>query len=118
MTEETPSVMYLVASIPIKEDADAQDFFESCMRYASDKMQQVHGCRMWVPALDMTPPENGHKLAKSQDSRSNVVTVLERWDTVADFENYLASGAKKEFEVLVGEFIAEGQKVDIRYLHQ
>ena len=112
------SEMYIVAEIPIKAGAQVLAFFQGCMRYAQEAMTKVPGCRMWVPSVDMTPPENGHHLAKSLKVRDDVLTVIELWDTVEDFENYLASDAKKGFEQLVGQFIAQGQPVGIRYLRQ
>lgn len=66
----------------------------------------------------MTPPENRHKLAKSRTARSDVVTVMESWAKVSDFENYLHSDAKKDFKKIVGAVVPEGKTVGIRYLGQ
>ena len=73
----------IIASIQIKE-GQLTEFIDT-LKSISPKVLEEKGCREYVPTLDVPtglPP---------QELNANVVTILEKWDSLEDLKAHLSA---------------------------
>ena len=93
-------MVYVIASIELV-DGRREEFLDE-FRKIVPLVRQEHGCRQYVPVVDI--PTN---IAAQREAGDNVVTVIEHWDTLETLEAHLVAPHMIEYRAKVKEMVVQ-----------
>jgi quinol monooxygenase YgiN len=97
----------VIASIQIKEEKLSE--FIKIFKYNIPKVLEEKGCIEYLPTVDMPtglPP---------QELNSNVVTIIEKWDSLDDLQAHLSSPHMLEYRKQTKDFV---EKMSVKVLKE
>jgi quinol monooxygenase YgiN len=90
-------MIHVIASI--QTAPDRRDEFLNAFRQLVPEVRAEAGCIEYGPAIDLKTAVGG------QGSRADVVTVIEKWESVAALEKHLAAPHMVQFREKVGDLV-------------
>ncbi len=102
--------MHVICEIQLK--AGKRDEYLQALAKCLPNILECDGCDFFYPLVD-TAPNLDYTHATFPEPRKDFVTVIERWQKMADYNEYLQSSVKDEFGSLVHSLI---ESANIRVL--